>query len=109
MLCSPYKFSTPESSNNVEPELVVDVTLVVLSPAVWKNIGRLNIDNLLPGEFRVVGPLVWPAQLPGPVGPHLIAILDGPGNPAPNLLNIHSANEFKTMVRGSKNVAWRKL
>ena len=90
-------------------EVYLAASTTLGNPAVWKNIGRLNIDNLLPGEFRVVGPLVWPAQLAGPVGPHLIAILDGPGNPAPNLLNIHSANEFKTMVRGSKNVAWRKL
>ncbi len=79
------------------------------NPASWKKIGKLNIDNLLPGQFQVVGPLVWPAQLPVPAGPHLIAILDSPGGAAPNLLNIHSANEFKAMVRGHKNVAWRKL
>jgi subtilisin family serine protease len=78
-------------------------------PASWEKIGKLDIDNLLPGEFRVVGPLVWPAQLPCPVDPHLIAILDSPGDPAPNLQNVHSVNEFKAMVRGSKNVAWRKL
>jgi hypothetical protein len=78
-------------------------------PGLWKTLGKLNIVDLLPGEFRVVGPLVCRSRLPGPAGRHLIAILDSPGDPAPNLLNIHSANAFKAMVRGSNNVAWRKL
>jgi subtilisin family serine protease len=90
-------------------EVYLSASNTLGKPASWTKIGKLDIDNLLPGELRVVGPLVWPAQLPRPVGPHLIAILDSPGDPAPNLLNVHSANEFKAMVRDSKNVAWKKL
>ena len=96
-------------AGNVTAEVYLASSKTLGKPASWENIGKLNIYDLFPGEFRVVGPLVWPAELPGPVRPHLIAILDSPGGPAPNLLNIHSANGFKDLVRSTKNVAWKKL
>jgi hypothetical protein len=80
------------------------------NPGNWTNIGQLNIQNLLPGEFRVIGPLIWPdAQIP--TGGHycLITILDSAGDPAPDLTAIQSSADFVNMVRNSNNVAWKNI
>jgi hypothetical protein len=80
------------------------------NPAAWTNIGQLNIQNLAPGEFRVVGPLTWPdAQVPASGHYCLISILDSPGDPAPDLTAIQSSDDFVNMVRNSNNVAWRNI
>ncbi len=83
---------------------------MLANPTAWTKIGQLPIFNLSPGELRVIGPLVWPdAQIPGPGHYCLISILDSPTDPAPNLANIHTANDFTTMVRDKNNVAWRNI
>ncbi len=80
------------------------------NPASWTNLGNINIQNLAPGEFRVVGPLSWPdAQIPGSGHYCLICILDSPGDPAPNLAAISSTADFINMVRNSNNVAWKNI
>ena len=65
---------------------------------------------LLPGEFRVVGPIIWPdALIPGSGHYCLISILDSPGDPAPNLADIHTSDDFSNMVRDRNNVAWKNI
>ncbi len=81
-------------------------------PANWKKINNtpLNIANLEPGEFRVVGPITWPDDnIPG-IGHYcLVSILDSPNDPAPNLANIHTTTDFVNMVRDKNNVAWKNI
>ncbi len=80
------------------------------NPASWTNIGQLTVPNLLPGEFRVVGPIEWPDALIPSSGHYcLISILDSPGDPAPDLTTIHSPDDFTNMVRNSNNVAWKNI
>jgi hypothetical protein len=80
------------------------------NPASWTNIGNVTIQNLLPGEFRVAGPIIWSdAQIPGNGHYCLISILDSPGDPAPDLTAIHSSDDFVNMVRNSNNVAWKNI
>jgi len=79
-------------------------------PTHWTNIGQVAIQGLLPGEFRVVGPLVWPdAQIPGSGHYCMISILDSPDDPAPDLTAIHSTDDFVNMVRNCNNVAWKNI
>ncbi len=87
-----------------------DPGMAIANPAAWTNIGQLNIQNLVAGEFRVVGPLTWPDTLVPASGHYcLISILDSPSDPAPDLTAIHSLDDFVYMVRNSNNVAWRNI
>jgi hypothetical protein len=82
------------------------------NPANWTNVtpAPIQIQNLQPGEFRVVGPIVWPdAQIPASGHYCLISILDSPGDPAPDLTTIHSPDDFVNMVRDRNNVAWKNI
>lgn len=82
------------------------------NPTNWKKITKdpVAILDLKPGEFRVIGPIVWPDSLI-PAGGHycLIAVLDSPGDPAPNLDSIHSDEDFVKMVRDKNNVSWKNI
>jgi hypothetical protein len=80
-------------------------------PTSWtKIVDQAPVENLLPGEFRVVGPIIWPdALIPGSGHYCLISILDSPGDPAPNLADIHTSDDFSNMVRDRNNVAWKNI
>ena len=62
------------------------------NPAAWtKIVNKFSIQNLLPGEFRVVGPITWPTALIPNSGHYCtICILDCAEDPAPDLTAIHS-------------------
>jgi hypothetical protein len=80
------------------------------NPASWTNIDQVTIQNLEPGEFRVVGPITWPdASIPSSGHYCLISILDSPDDPAPDLTAINSSNDFVSMVRDKNNVAWKNI
>lgn len=83
---------------------------MLANPTNWQNIGQLNIQNLEPGEFRVVGPITWPdSQIPTTGHFCLISILDSPDDPKPDLSTINSVNDFANMVRDLNNVAWKNI
>ncbi|MFP7756266.1 S8 family serine peptidase [Thermodesulfobacteriota bacterium B35] len=80
------------------------------NPAVWTNIGQVTINDLAPGEFRVVGPVTWSdSQIPTSGHYCLISVLDSPSDPAPDLTAITSEHDFTNMVRDSNNVAWKNI
>lgn len=80
------------------------------NPAVWTNIGQVAVNDLAPGEFRVVGPLTWPdSQIPTSGHYCLISILDSASDPAPDLTTITSTSDFISMVRDRNNVAWKNI
>lgn len=80
------------------------------NPTNWDLIGQLNIQNLKPGEFRVVGPLIWQQAQVSSTGHYcLISILDSTNDPAPNLSTIHTTDDFVNMVRNKNNVAWKNI
>ena len=81
--------------------------------ANWTKIDRLKIQNLESGEFRVAGPILWPADMV-PAKPNndnycLIVILDSPGDPSPGLTAPVAKNDFIKLVKDSNNLAWRKI
>ncbi len=85
------------------------------NPTSWTKINNipLSISNLNPGEFRVVGPIIWPDNLI-PASPQiahycLISVLDSPSDPAPNLNSIQSYDDFCNMVRDKNNMAWKNI
>jgi hypothetical protein len=81
-----------------------------VSPKSWTRIGQLTIEDLRPGEFRVAGPIVWPAdQISRRCHYSLISILDSPGRPAPDLAEIRSIDDFVNMVCKRSNVAWKNF
>ncbi len=80
------------------------------NPAGWEEIGQTDIQNLEPGEFRVIGPIIWSdAQIPRTGHFCLISILDSPDDPAPDLNAIQTAADFRKMVRDKNNVAWKNI
>ncbi|GAI04005.1 unnamed protein product [marine sediment metagenome] len=80
------------------------------NPAGWEKIGQVNIPDLEPGEFRVIGPIIWSdAQIPRTGHFCLISILDSPSDPAPDLTAIQTSADFRKMVRDKNNVAWKNI
>ena len=80
------------------------------NPAGWENIGQVNIPDLKPGEFRVIGPIIWSdAQIPRTGHFCLISILDSLSDPAPDLTAIQTSADFRKMVRDKNNVAWKNI
>ena len=80
------------------------------NPASWTKIDYVSIQNLEPGEFRVVGPISWPDNLIPSSGHYcMVSILDSPGDPAPDLTAIHSSADFINMVKNCNNVAWKNI
>lgn len=82
------------------------------NPTHWKKINNtaLDIPDLEPGEFRVVGPIIWPDNLiPGTGHYCLISILDSPSDPAPDLASVHDWPDFFNLVGGKNNVAWKNI
>jgi hypothetical protein len=80
------------------------------NPASWINIGQVTVEDLEPGEFRVVGPIVWSDdQIPTSGHYCLISILDSTEDPAPDLTAITSSDDFVNMVRDSNNAAWKNI
>lgn len=79
-------------------------------PTSWTKIDQITVTDLVPGEFRVAGPITWP-ESKIPAGGHycLIAILDSAADPAPDLNAIHSVDDFVAMVRDQNNVAWKNI
>lgn len=83
---------------------------MLANPSHWQNIGEVNIQNLEPGEFRVVGPIIWEnSQIPTTGHFCLISVIDSPNDPAPDLNSIHSTDDFVNMVRNRNNVAWKNI
>lgn len=80
------------------------------NPVNWEIIDQNSIQNMEPGEFRVVGPIVWQdAKIPTSGHFCLIVILDSPNDPAPDLSTINSSSDFVNMVRDKNNVAWKNI
>jgi len=80
------------------------------NPAGWEKIGEVNIQDLEPGEFRVIGPIIWlDSQIPRTGHFCLISILDSPSDPAPDLTAIQTSADFRKMVRDKNNVAWKNI
>lgn len=82
------------------------------NPANWIKVNGspVAINDLQPGEFRVVGPIEWnDTDIPNTGHFCLIAILDSTADPAPDLTTINSINAFTQMVRDRNNVAWKNI
>ncbi len=80
------------------------------NPASWTNIGQVTVEDLEPGEFKVVGPIVWSdADITSTGHFCLISILDSASDPAPDLTTITSDTDFVNMVRNKNNVAWKNI
>lgn len=81
----------------------------------WKKINTegLEIPSLKPGEFRVVGPIVWKDDAV-PVRGHycLVSVLDyveGSDSLLGDLQSINDIESFKNKVHDSNRVAWKNI
>ncbi len=82
------------------------------NPDNWIKVNSdpVQIQDLQPGEFRIVGPIEWAdADIPNSGHFCLIAVLDSPNDPAPDLGTINSSSDFTQMVRDRNNVAWKNV
>ncbi len=78
------------------------------TPASWNLIGSLTTLPIVPGEFRVVGPLVW-NNIPQQGHYCFVAVLDSAQDPKPNLNAIHTINDFYALIREHNNVTWKNF
>ncbi len=93
-----------------------DVTIVVywtnasgfIYPATWNILGTLNVNNVLPGEHRVAGPIIWPAAQVPPVGHYcMIGVVNSVRDPVAVPGTFASVSEYLDFVRNHNNICYR--
>jgi hypothetical protein len=79
------------------------------NPANWQLIGQTSPITVPAGDvLTVAGPVTWPAARVPPAGHYcLVAMLDCPRDPAPDL-GAAIAN-FEALVRDANNITWRNF
>lgn len=78
------------------------------TPGNWKLIDSFTTPPIVPGEFKVVGPVVW-NQIPKKGHYCFIAVLGNAQDPKPDLGAIHTIDEFYSFVREHNNVTWKNF
>ncbi len=78
------------------------------TPNSWHYISTLSTPTIAPGEFKVVGPLVWDSV---PQHGHycFVAVIGTPQDPKPNLSAVHTIDEFYSFIRQHNNVTWKNF
>jgi hypothetical protein len=89
-------------------DLYYSVPTTLPTPASWTLIGSLTTPAIVPGEFRVVGPITW-NQVPQPGHYCFVAVLGTSGNPKPNFQGIQTINDFYTFIRQNNNATWKNF
>jgi len=79
------------------------------SPNVWKPIGSLQAGLVVPGELKVVGPLVWDNNIPAKGNYCFVAVLGNSTDPKPDLSTILGVYDFINKIRNKNNVTWKNF
>ncbi len=78
------------------------------TPNSWNLIGTLSANDILPGEFRVVGPLRW-NNAPA-IGHYcFVGVIGTTTEDKPDLSRIRSLDDFRNLIRESNNVTWKNF
>jgi hypothetical protein len=79
-----------------------------IHPSSWNLLGTLSVGNIQPGEYRVSGPLVWPASQVPSVGHYcFIGVINSERDPITIPGSFSTGNGFLDFVRNHNNVCWR--
>ncbi len=79
-----------------------------IHPATWNLLGIVNVADVLPGEYRVAGPITWPeADVPS-VGHYcLIAVVNSDRDPITIPAEFSSVTEYLDFIRHHNNICYR--
>jgi len=81
-----------------------------IHPGTWNLIETLNVDNVLPGEYRVAGPIIWPkADIPA-VGHYcLIGVVNSVRDPIVIPGAFSTVSDYLDFVRNHNNICYRNI
>jgi len=78
------------------------------APGSWNLIGTIDANNILPGEFRVAGPLEW-NSVPSKGHYCFVGVIRADNEPSPDIGSISSLDDFHNFIRQSNNVTWKNF
>jgi hypothetical protein len=79
-----------------------------LHPGTWQLLGTVSASNVLPGEYRVEGPVTWPSGTVPGIGHYcLIAVVNSVRDPIAIPSGFATVNEYLDFVRNHNNICYR--
>jgi Glutaminase len=78
------------------------------TPAQWTPVGSLTSPPVVPGEFRVAGPIPW-TSIPKKGHYCFVAVIGNASDPKPSLSAVHTIDDFYALIRQSNNVTWKNF
>jgi hypothetical protein len=78
------------------------------TPASWTLVGSLTTPSIVPGEFRVVGPIPW-GNVPQPGHFCFVAVLGTSGDAKPDIQGIQTIDDFYNFIRQRNNATWKNF
>jgi Glutaminase len=91
-----------------EIDLYYSLPSTLPAPAGWSLIGSLTTLPIVPGEFKVVGPIPW-STVPAPGHYCFISVMGCAQDPKPSLSNILTIANFYDLIRQKNNVTWKNF
>jgi hypothetical protein len=81
-----------------------------LHPSTWNLLDTLTADNVIPGEYRVAGPVVWPAAQVPPIGHYcLIGVVNSARDPITIPGAFSTVSDYLDFVRSHNNICYRNV
>ena len=92
----------------VDLDLYYSLPSTLPSPSGWQLISSLTTPPIVPGEFRVVGPIVW-NQVPKQ-GHYCFVVVAGTAHdPKPDFSAVDTIDKFYALIREHNNVTWKNF
>lgn len=81
-----------------------------LHPSTWNLLDTLTVNNVLPGGYRVEGPVIWPAADVPTVGHYcLIGVVNSARDPITIPGAFSTVGEYLDFVRNHNNICYRNI
>jgi Glutaminase len=96
------------SAAPVDADLYYSVPSTLPTPTEWIPIGSLTTPPVVPGEFKVAGPIPW-ESIPKKGHYCFVAVIGNASDPKPSLSAVHTADDFYALIRQSNNVTWKNF
>lgn len=79
-----------------------------MHPSTWNLLGTLTVNNVLPGEYRVAGPVIWPAAQVPAVGHYcLIGVVNSTRDPITIPGAFSTVTDYLNFIRNHNNICYR--
>lgn len=109
-----YVYARMENRGNVPDDIEVSLYWTnaagFLHPATWNLLGTLNVNNILPGDRVVAGPVVWPAAQIPPTGHYcMIGVVNSARDPITIPTSFTSSSDYMDFVRNHNNICYRNM